>query len=97
MQMLVVPEGDPGPAGPAGFPGPRGPPAPGGVAALRVCTESCQSVHSCMAKCRADEVAVNGTCDKGDRITRDEASVHCVSATGETSVRWVRAICANAR
>lgn len=92
---LAGPPGPTGPAGPAGPVGPAGAAGASGAAlVLRVFVKNCPGDNRCVAQCKPDEFAVNGTCDRGDRLSIDETSVYCVSTTGDQSARWARAICA---
>ena len=61
---------------------------------MRVFVENCAAGIRCVAKCAPDEFAVNGTCDRGDRLGMDETGVYCAATTGEVGRRWARAICA---
>ncbi len=90
----IGPSGPMGPPGPSGAMGPAGPPGPARQFALRVFIANCSSDIRCVAKCEPDEFAVNGTCDRNDRLGMDENGIYCVSATGDVSRRWARAICA---
>lgn len=92
----IGPEGKAGQRGPMGVPGPVGPEGrPGSMSSpLRVLVETCPAGGRCAARCGADEYAVNGTCDRGDRLGMDESSVFCVSDRDSTGPNSARAICA---
>jgi hypothetical protein len=95
-------KGDPGapgaagPPGPAGAQGPAGPEGKSGSAGggLRVQSESCGAGGRCVATCKDDEFAVNGTCSGGERPVMDESSIYCFSAAKAPSALKARAICA---
>lgn len=84
------PHGERGPVGPAG---PAGAPAPAGIA-LRVQVEACASGGRCVASCRDDEFAVNGTCSGGERPAMDETSIYCFGMGRAPAALRARAICA---
>jgi hypothetical protein len=93
---LPGPAGPPGPAGAmgqAGPPGPEGKPGSSGTV-LRVFVQQCASGGRCIARCEADEYAVNGTCARGDRLDMDEGAVYCFSTSGDANGLSARAICA---
>ncbi|GJD81498.1 collagen-like protein [Methylobacterium gregans] len=84
------PQGERGPAGPAG---PPGAPAAAGIA-LRVQVEDCAGGARCVATCREDEFAVNGTCSGGERPAMDESSIYCIGLGRAPAALRARAICA---
>jgi len=92
----IGPVGHEGKQGPGGLPGPTGPEGKAGTqsAALRVFVENCKSGGRCVARCNPDEYAINGTCDRNDRLSMDESNVYCVAAGDSTGPTWARAICA---
>ncbi len=72
---------------------PAGAPAPAGIA-LRVQVEACSSGGRCVASCRDDEFAVNGTCSGGERPAMDETSIYCFGMGRAPAALRARAICA---
>jgi hypothetical protein len=59
-----------------------------------VLVETCPPGARCVASCQPNEFAVNGTCERGDRLSMDETSIYCVSTFGDAGPRRARAICA---
>jgi hypothetical protein len=85
--------GSPGERGPAGPAGPAGAPAAAGIA-LRVQVEECAGGGRCVANCRDDEFAVNGTCSGGERPAMDESGIYCFGLGRAPAALKARAICA---
>jgi hypothetical protein len=96
------PVGQAGPKGEKGDKGDRGPPGPPGpegkataaAAALRVQVEECAAGGRCVASCRPEEFAVNGTCSGGERPAMDEGSIYCFAMGSTPAALKARAICA---
>jgi GGDEF domain-containing protein len=56
--------------------------------------QQCATGGRCVARCGDDEFAVNGTCNRGDRLDMDETAIYCVSTREEQGGMVARAICA---
>ena len=86
-------KGDKGERGPAGPAGPEGK-AAAASAALRVQVEECAAGGRCVASCKPEEFAVNGTCSGGERPAMDESSIYCFAVGAAPTALKARAICA---